>query len=378
MSGPWFSYGQANSYGRSASYGAPSSYGQSNSYGRSAAADAVAGSGDPMLVEGLATTREALLARLTLEERDSLALDASQRWAADTDGLPLLNKVERLDAQGAEVRAALVLFEVLGGLSFSAPESPADWARLRAGEDVLVQGKRPTREHFRKALDRIQALAPLRPTRAAEILTQIAPPHAYFGAVLGLQAGRHPYTLELVQATLAVAYAVGQRFKLALAVPRPSEHSGQIQPMIEVPQHDSYPAGHAIEAHVTARVLVALCRASDQQALLLRALADRVAENRIVAGLHFPVDCRFGRLIGDCLASYLLAACGIDEPGSKGWRGGSFNGEPPAPDFNAESTPFGDHQKGKYGAETPPKLPFYQRLWTRARLEWPDQPAAAS
>jgi hypothetical protein len=371
MPGPWFSYGQPNSYGQSNSYGAP------NSYGRAAAADAVAVSGDPMLVAGLATTREALLSRLGLDQRAKLALDASRRWTPAPDGLPALGQDDLLDAQGAEVRAALVQFEVLGSLSFTAPASEAEWAVLQAGGQVIVRGKRPSRARLEAELDRIQAQAPLRESRAAEILTQIAPPHAYFGAVLGLQAGRHARTLELVQATLAVAYAVGQRFKLALAVPRPTEFSGQIQPMIEVPQHGAFPAGHALEAHVTARVLSELCRASDQQRILLRALADRVAENRIVAGVHYPVDCCFGRLIGDCLASYLLSGCGVVEKGYKAWRGGSFEGDKAAIDFDPAPASFKDDQGGAPTADTPLLLPLYQRLWTRALQEWPAPAAAA-
>jgi len=362
MSGPWFSYGRRTSYGRSNSYGAESSY------GRAAGAEGPATSGDPMLVEGLATTRAALLGALPLPDRAAPENQASQRWRDAGDGLPAMGSPESLDSQGAEVRAALVQFEVLSSLSFESPQTPADWARLKVGTDTLLALRRPPRSLFLAELARIQAQAPLRASRAAEILTQIAPPHAYFGAVLGLQAGKHPRTLELVEATLAAAYTVGQRFKQALAVPRPTEFSGQIQPMIEVPQHGAFPAGHAIEAHVTARVLGALCATSVQQRTLLRALADRVAENRIVAGVHFPIDCHVGRLIGDCLGSYLLSACGVDESSGVPWQGASFDGTTAAPGD------FGPSLPGTVPTSGPrADLPLYARLWARARLEWPEQ-----
>lgn len=366
MPGPWFSYGKPHSYGRPSSYGAPASYGRA-----AGAGDPGPTSGDPLLVEALASTRDALLAGLSLEALASLAIGATQRWASAGDGLPPLGKPELLHAQGDDVRAALVQFEVLGSFSFAAASTPSEWVTLSAGSTVIVRARRPPREHFLAELDRVQAQAPLRATRAAEIITQVTPPHAYFAAVLGLQSGRHPRTLELVLATLAAAYAVGQRFKLALAAPRPTEYSSQIQPMIEVPQHCSFPAGHAVEAHITARILSALTAASPQQRKLLRALADRVAENRVVAGVHFPVDCRFGRLIGDSLGSYLLSACGVRESADAAWQGGSFDGGLSTGDFAPSAAPFSDNQTGAQASPSPAVLPLYAQLWARAAAEWP-------
>jgi hypothetical protein len=365
MSGPWFSYGQPNSYGMPASYGAPASY------GRSMALDP-AGS-DPMLAQGLATTREALLGGLSLDERADLAAAVTLRGEVADDGLPPPGLATHLDAQGADERGVMVLFEALSNLGFEVGAAPRDGARLLVGSKVLVEVKRPPAACFIAELERVQAQAPLRAARAAEILTQLTPPHAYFATVLGLQPGRHAHTLELMQATLAIAHAVCQRVKVGLAVPRPSELSAQIQPMIDVPQHASFPAGHALQAHVTARLLTRLCPANEQQQRLLRALADRIAENRIVAGVHFPVDCRFGRLIGDSLSSWLLSACGVRESSSVAWRGGRFDGTAlGAPtDFTPSSEAFSDSAADATRSDTAASLPLYARLWERAAGEWP-------
>lgn len=365
MSGPWFSYGQPNSYGMPASYGAPASY------GRSMTLDA-AGS-DPMLSQGLATTREALLGGLRLDELADLGASATQRGPAATDGLPPPGLATHLDSHGAAERAAMVLFEALSHLRFEVASEPGGGAQLYAGAKTLVEVTRPGAAHFIAELARVQAQAPLRAARAAEILTQVAPPHAYFAAVLGLQPGRHARTLELLQAALAIAHAVCQRFKVALAVPRPTEFSAQIQPMIDVPQHASFPAGHALQAHLTARLLSRLCQANDQQQRLLRALADRIGENRIVAGVHFPVDCSVGRLIGDSLASWLLSACGEREAATVAWRGGNFDGSAldAATDYAPSTEAFSDSAAGATRSETAAVLPLFAQLWTRAQAEWP-------
>jgi PAP2 superfamily len=129
----------------------------------------------------------------------------------------------------------------------------------------------------------------------------------------------------LLDAALQFAYASGMRFKHALCCPRPSEYSAMVQPIIEVPQHASLPSGHATEAHVTAGILSELVPGAKEGKLTdkyLRRLAFRIARNREISGVHFPVDTLAGRLLGDSLASYFLAMCGRSEGK---WTGGHFD-----------------------------------------------------
>jgi len=89
--------------------------------------------------------------------------------------------------------------------------------------------------------------------------------------------------------------------------------------------------------------------------------------------VHFPVDCEVGRLMGDALAAYLLAAC---EP-ERRWRGASYDGlkldlaGAGTRDFSAKGQAFEDeHGRGAPSWQPGPDLPLLQRLWSLARAEW--------
>jgi hypothetical protein len=229
------------------------------------------------------------------------------------------------------VRASLALFDLSSSVSFRFDEANGQAileGTYGAGtKAALVTMTRPNREYFEGQLKQLDAWASRRDMRAAEILTQVAPPLGYFASLLNLQAGRHRRTLELVNAALQFTYAVCMNFKHALACPRPGEYSVGVQAMIEVPMHPSLPAGHAAEGHVTAAVLAELAGAGDgsKTDVMLRRLAHRIAENRLIAGLHFPVDLVAGRLLGDALASYFLARCGAMTE----WTAGEFKVDSP-------------------------------------------------
>ena len=376
MSNSGFSYTGRHSYSSAQSYAGAYSYmGAAGSAGY----DGQFG-GNPLLTQGLQSTREDLLGCLSGEERAAAGELLQQPIWKDPapDGLPQPETVTRLTRHGREVRAALYQFELLSHVQFKLGSGAGlRYAELHVetgkGRAKLMSVTRPTRPYFEQHLRRVQAMAPLRESRMAEILTQVTPPMAYFASLLNLQEGRHAKTLELLQTALQFSYAVCMRFKHGLAVPRPSEHSSQVQPMLEVPLHPAYPAGHSLEAHVSATLLGALAKAPALQQRLLRRLATRIAENRVVAGLHFPIDCTAGRLMGDALASYFLAICRPDS----GWRGGCFDGAALDPatageqEFSARLEAFEDDADNAMGlAGGGPQLPLLQKLWSLAEAEW--------
>ena len=89
-----------------------------------------------------------------------------------------------------------------------------------------------------------------------------------------------------------------------------------MQPIILTPGHATLPSGHATEAFATALVLRELLRESGSPyddasyGRQFFRLAARMAINRTVAGVHFPIDSVAGAMLGLTLGNYFLARVG--------------------------------------------------------------------
>jgi hypothetical protein len=166
----------------------------------------------------------------------------------------------------------------------------------------------------------VQSWATLREERTAEILTQIDNQVAFMATITGLNVNRHRWTWEWLSAALSLVIPVEVRFKHALACRRPVAYSPQVQPMITTPGHGTYPMGHAAQIYTLVealKVLLGLGSApSNPQALQLDRLAERVSINRVVAGVHFPIDAHAGRALGRAMARYFLLCCGLTPCGA--------------------------------------------------------------
>jgi len=96
--------------------------------------------------------------------------------------------------------------------------------------------------------------------------------------------------------------------------PRPSQLSPSLMPPIDVPGHAAYPSGHATESYLLAGMLAQVMPAAastptnpaDPDSTPLRRLAERVARNREVLGLHYPTDSKAGKYLGDQTLALLL------------------------------------------------------------------------
>lgn len=148
--------------------------------------------------------------------------------------------------------------------------------------------------------------------------------------------------------------------------------------MLPTPEHSSLPSGHATEAFMAARVLAALNGNKDgdlYEALMTQ--ASRVAINRTVAGLHFPVDSIAGQRLGESLAEYLLTQSGA----YKQWDARGFvvdaKGNPDyfqsRPTYKYEkSTKHLQATAANQGKICKSPTSAIEWLWCKAQGEWHD------
>jgi membrane-associated phospholipid phosphatase len=282
-------------------------------------------------------------------------------------------------------RLAACASELLEGLVFTtqsaSKQATLEHANLHASpirRRSLITLRAPSKAIFKKQLDLVAAYADLRADRAAEIVAQMAPPFAFWASVVGILPHRHKKTLQLLELAFSLAVHVEMRFKHVFASTRPVEMSPQIQPMIPTPGHGSWPSGHATEAFIVATVLEALLDAADPTATngsacreQLQRLAARIAVNRTVAGVHFPVDSAVGRLLGTALGEFFIARSTGASVRHRGFDGRLFVGaHNEAKDFSLH-----DAIDSGAGSVSGPAValaagPMLAWLWQGAVQEW--------
>ncbi|MFN3146413.1 MAG: phosphatase PAP2 family protein [Paracoccaceae bacterium] len=86
---------------------------------------------------------------------------------------------------------------------------------------------------------------------------------------------------------------------------RPLDFAPEVVPVIQTPAHSAFPSGHATESHALAETLGALY--GPRTGALIDPIAERIALNRVVAGVHYPVDGDAGRTLGRLLGRIAVA-----------------------------------------------------------------------
>ncbi|KQP18036.1 hypothetical protein ASF43_09280 [Pseudorhodoferax sp. Leaf267] len=74
--------------------------------------------------------------------------------------------------------------------------------------------------------------------------------------------------------------------------PRPDSVDSSVAPVIPVPGHPAYPSGHSLQSHLIAHGLTSLFP-NAQKAIF--AVAQEIAFNRQVAGVHYESDTTAGK-----------------------------------------------------------------------------------
>jgi hypothetical protein len=129
----------------------------------------------------------------------------------------------------------------------------------------------------------------------------------------------HPWTYKLAQVAIEVGAFVVFNYKMVHNRPRPSQLCPWLMPPITVPPHASYPSGHSTQGHLLSGLLAEVmpkqvsCRlqpapgsANKTRASLLDRMAERIARNREVLGLHYRSDTAAGKILADSLKPLLL------------------------------------------------------------------------
>jgi membrane-associated phospholipid phosphatase len=197
-------------------------------------------------------------------------------------------------------------------VALTLPDGSALLTIMRPGHDRLLD----TAPMYTDAqgLAGVEAAMALRRPRIDAILAADRELDLHLMESLALPVVRYPFTYTLLRVAMSWASQLVQAMKHAMAVPRPYHVWPGVRPMIEVPRHGSFPGGHAAQAAAAAVVLADLSDAALAARLGLGRLAQRIGEDRVVAGLHYPVDNGAGALLGTLLGQWLMLRSGGGGP----------------------------------------------------------------
>ena len=199
----------------------------------------------------------------------------------------------------------------------------------------LVRFDRPPEEVFYEQLRFLRSYADLRPDRAAEIRAQTGGFVPFFASIALLRPEHKYWTMELIEMVLTARALRGAPHQARPRLPAADRVLAQVQPIIRTAG-----ARHpAIRPRAPRASRWRWCYRSccgrrrpystnsadpPYRELALRTemmrLAARIAVNRTVAGVHFPIDSVAGALLGLTLGQYFLArvAYGGEDPDATG------------------------------------------------------------
>jgi len=148
------------------------------------------------------------------------------------------------------------------------------------------------------------------PLRRAEILDQVS--SAVFTEVLrplGISdESEAPATARLIRTVMEMTERVGYVYKRKFARPRPNQIAPWMRPFLGNPAHESYPSNHSFQMFSVAEVLTRMLPELPSTSELFH-VAQRVAENREMAGIHYASDSFAGRELARLFSPWLIFSC---------------------------------------------------------------------
>ena len=225
---------------------------------------------------------------------ESTSVAEKQRY---TEAQDAANQKQFRHYWDAEVRASVYLNEFL--------TKNTGWQKQVS--DLIKPKHEELHQNKGAQLREMLEIADERDERFAEIVDQheAEGPIKYWLGMLMIDPGSAPATYQLIRVARRVGEVVVMCLKEEYGEARPSQVCPAIMPMIDPPVTPSFPAGHALQSHLISKCLQAAQRLRDQPEMLFD-LSKRIAENRIVAGLHYPLDNKAGEIAADKCFDLLL------------------------------------------------------------------------
>lgn len=104
-----------------------------------------------------------------------------------------------------------------------------------------------------------------------------------------------PKLFKLLERSTKTSVEVARNFKHYWNVKRPYLLEVAVKPLIEKSESPAYPSGHTVVSFVLAKILGQLI---PQKAQDFIAEADKIAQRRVLIGMHYPQDLEGGRQAG--------------------------------------------------------------------------------
>jgi membrane-associated phospholipid phosphatase len=261
----------------------------------------------------------------------------------DADGHETLTDFQRLRHWSPAVTIKLISAALIREMSFSGTvaTAPATLSVTNAvgNPSVIATLRRPTMDQLLTdaalGLKGAKSKKALRRAQADSIMAQATNLDVILLESLGRDPARHPSVYALLHVTLEVAASAAYLFKHLFAIPRPATLWGNIEPLIAAPGHASFPSGHAAQAYAAVEVLKPLL--GTNAGSTPDALAASIAENRVIAGVHYPFDSEAGEALGRAVGAWVAGSATAGK-----LKMGSFNA--PA-DRSAQFTQSADAPK---------------------------------
>jgi acid phosphatase (class A) len=160
------------------------------------------------------------------------------------------------------------------------PEKTPEEAKKIAREKLALELK--DMWHPKNTIDQ-------RDKQGPEILAQSVGFTGYFFKLLGCSTEVRPRTFLLLLVGIQVGALVCSHWKWKYQRARPGQVWPGINPLIPTPRHPAYPSGHGVQSMLLAEMVAEIAPPLKGS---VDAIAKRVTENRVIAGVHYPSDGR--------------------------------------------------------------------------------------